>query len=426
MKLNIRKLKCTKMEPASEVHRKRNPDKAPNGGRQRGSPNGFNEITAPPNPVPPMSDHHNSGIAVLIVACLAIVVASLFFLVQPDPNAQVPGALAANKNQSPPAGPAPGPAASANAGKTTTYTDMPRLGSLTDSAALGELSAQTVRSFLTRRGESAANLLAAFSATGDTQWLHLAAGNYPDNPRVQLAVLMSDQFKEPRAEWIERMKKSEPQNPLPHLFAANELLEAGNITDGLAELRAGLQKPAFYQWANESIAARRQLFLDSGCTPTEAGMAAVFGEPISSIQPAVQASRRLLDAEDRPADTEEIVYSLGKLFATPEGSRTLIGQLAGIALQRQSIEKLPSDAAPTWLGTTAGQRLDELKTRREEIKSLTSNSDWLLQSGNATLLDGYLERNRTEGEEAALRWLGKMRDSGKSPTTPQPGNIPGR
>ena len=193
--------------------------------------------------------------------------------------------------------------------------------------------------FLAKRGVSALNLLAVFSATGDRRFLEQALTLFPNSAAV-LYVALADAPKEDRAGLIERFKAVDQNNPLPWIFSAAEMFENGQPAAAIAEVREALMRPGFYTYFTERAAAMRQLALQAGAGEFDAESISLFTQTLPHLQAATSVARGLqawVDSNsagsDRSAmrDTAVIMYDLGRMFQTPEASRLLVGQLVGVS-----------------------------------------------------------------------------------------------
>ncbi len=287
-------------------------------------------------------------------------------------------------------------------------------------------TANDLENFIARHGENAANLVAAFENSHDRLWLERALQLFPNDPRVLLSAIGFSNSGEPadllesrlpatdRRDLIERFKAADPNNPVPWLFAAQGLFNTKQTDEAISEIRAALQRPAFYTYSNERIAASRQIYEDLGFHPLEADIVATFGLTLYHMSAAQQSSRSLMELQKNAvesgntASAEEAIqltYSLGRMFATPEASRTLIGQLVGVSMERRALEALPPDAQRDYLPVTPQQRLAELEKQKQTVKELVPLTENLIRSRDETLLAEYFRRNNADGELSALMWL---------------------
>lgn len=378
----------------------------------------------------------NPRILPLVALCAAVATAVYFFLPSTTPG--VGGAANSQQAESASGKAQPADRAGKNSagGDSSSAAKRPSLdwkrfaamaGGATDELHT-KATPENVARFLAKHGETPANLVAVFESTKDRRLLDRALELFPNNPIVLMAAvnsIPSGTSPKPgetyvpdaqRMAYIGRFKAADPNNPLPWIFSAQELFKSGKTADAVADIRAALERPAFYTYANEGMDSTQQFLEDRGRSPVEASLLATVSQALPQMSAAMQASRSLSEwqkASIESGDTasvEEAIrlnYSLGRTFATPEASRTLIGQLVGIAMEKRALESLPADAQPDWLTVTPAQRLAEIEAQKQNVKALTSDGgfEWLIQSQDEQLLAEYLRRNRSDGEQSALTWL---------------------
>lgn len=376
----------------------------------------------------------NSRILLIVAMCAAAAMCAYIFLggeaTAPTAPLPPPGSAAATHG----AQPAPGTAQPANdAGKDSDAQKMPvvnwkRLASLMDFSfdQIPQPTAEDIARFLAKHGETAANLVVAFQKTKDRRLLDRALELFPKSPMVLMAALdsiPSGAAPKPgetyvpdaqRMAYIERFKAADPNSPLPWIFSAQELFKSGQRDEAVADIRASLERPAFYTYGNERMDAAQRLYEDLGLHPVEAGVFATSSLFIPHTTPAMQASRSLTEwwkAATESGDTAavseaiELTYRLGRTFATPEGSRSLIGELVGFSIEAGALKALPAEAQPGWLPLSPAQRLAEIEKQKADVKDLTAGIEWLFQSQDEPLLAEYLRRFRNGSERSALTWL---------------------
>ena len=122
-----------------------------------------------------------------------------------------------------------------------------------------EPTAEDAALFLAKHGETPANLVVAFQKTQDRRLLERALELFPNSPLVLMAAVESipnSAAPKPgvtyvpdaqRMEYIERFKAADPNNPLPWIFTAQELFKSGQTGEAVTDLRAALERPAFYR-----------------------------------------------------------------------------------------------------------------------------------------------------------------------------------
>ena len=301
-----------------------------------------------------------------------------------------------------------------------------------DAPSFPEVTEEDIARFLAKHGETPANLVAASEALHDPSLVYRALELFPNSPLVLLAVMQrrGGPWLEPgefsavdpeRMALIERFKAADPNNPLPWIFSAAALFTSGQTADGVAAIRAALERPAFYSYFPERCAATQRLYEDIGLHPLEASLLAMAGQTIPHMAATQQASRRLMDWQKAAtesgdtagaADATRLTYALGRTFATPEASRWIIDQHVGIAIEKRALEALPADAQPDWLTVTPAQRLAEMEKQKQAMIDVTpeaSDFAWIISSQNEQVLAEGLRRLRSDGEFSALTWLKAQR-----------------
>lgn len=285
---------------------------------------------------------------------------------------------------------------------------------------------EEIARFLAKHGETPANLVAAFEGTGDRRWLERALELFPSSPLVLMKAIDATGDKSSPKEGeayqagseklalIDRFKAADPNNPVPWILAAQELFKAKQATEGVAEIRAALERPAFYIYANERMDASQRLYEGLGLGQLEASALAMFGLTLPHMQAAQQASRGLMEWQKSAAESGDaasssdalrLTYELGRTFATPEASRLLIGQLVGLSMEKRALEAIPSDSQPEWLTVDRTQRLADIEKEKQLVREVTANSESVLKSRDEQLLSEWLRRVRIESEISALNWL---------------------
>jgi len=383
----------------------------------------------------------SSRVLFVVALCAAAAVSAYFFLSPFTPHGTTDGGAESHHAGADGTMPSAHGAAETGEGKDVSASgerknekSHGRLASLMNPGegddAFPKISGEDIARFLEKHGETPANLVTAFEKTRDRRLLDRALELFPNSPIVLMAAVDAVPGGPPtkpgepsvpdpqRMALIERFKAADPTNPLPWVYSAQELFKSGQMTEAVADIRASLDRPAFYTFASERTDSAQRLYEDLGLSPAEAGVVAMAGLTLPHMMAAQQASRSLMDWQKAAAgsgdtaganDALRLTYSLGRTFATPEASRTLIGQLVGISMEARALKALPADVQPDWLTVTPSQRLAEMETQKQNVRDLTSGVDWLIQGGDEQLLLEYLRRNRNDGELSALTWLKSQR-----------------
>lgn len=248
--------------------------------------------------------------------------------------------------------------------------------------------------------------------------LKLAAELFPNDPRVQYAVLARELFPEQRREWLDRFKAAAPDNALASYLSAREYLKGGDREQGLKELAEAARKPRFNDYSLELLQSREEAQMSAGRNAAEAKAAAAtstllpqlamlkgLSQDMQTIQKEYLAAGDVASAEA----LAQMGRPLGQQFTTGEGSHFLLNQLVGVAIERILISKLPPDSQPEFLGGTVQQRIDELTAFRQSVRTLTPQFDEMMARGNEGEIINYFDRLKFQGEYKALLWLQQRR-----------------
>ena len=296
----------------------------------------------------------------------------------------------------------------AEAGPTESISNL--IERLMDGELTLQLTPEQLADYLRQYGTNVETLL----ATQDTNYIKLAAEMFPGDPRVQFAVLGRDLFPEARREWLDRFKQSAPDNSMADYLSAREYFKAGDREQALKDLAAAASKPRFNDYALEQVQNMEDAQLSAGRSLVEAKVAAgsellmpQFAMFKGLAQEVQKMQKEYLNAGD-PASAEDLAqmgHVLAQQLTAGEGSRTLIGQLVGLAIDRIVLNSLPLDAQPGFLNGTVQQRIDELTALRQNIKSLTVEFGGLMGGASETEIISYFDRMKLQGETKAILWL---------------------
>ncbi|HWN96834.1 MAG TPA: hypothetical protein VNT99_17530 [Methylomirabilota bacterium] len=251
-------------------------------------------------------------------------------------------------------------------------------------------------------------------ATQDKDHLKLAAELFPNDPRVQYAVVARDIFPEARREWLDRFKASAPDNALAGYLSAREYLRAGDREQGLKDFAEAARRPHYNDYSLEQVLNMEDAQLSAGRGLAEAKVAAGSGLLLPQLaalkglsQDIQQMQKDYIAAGDR-ASAEALAQmgrSLAQQLTTGEGSRVLINQLVGAAIERIVLSPLGTDYQPAFLDGTVQQRFDELQTFRQSVKELIQGFEPWMTGASETELISYFDRMKLQGEYKALLWL---------------------
>ncbi len=287
------------------------------------------------------------------------------------------------------------------------------------------VSREKIEEYLTRHRRSAASLLAAFHASrdgahqsGDVQYLREAATSFPQDPRVQLAVLAYDVFPEDRRKWIDAFKTSSPDNSLGNYLSAREHFQNQQAEAAIQELRQASAKTEYADFAMESYLGAEEIFRELGKTQLEANTAAMTAMAADLLpqltnmkgiaQAIVEAQARYAGSGDAASvqSLSEMGLQLAGQLTGGEGGRFLISRLTGEAAETVVLRAMDPDTSYDFLGgQTAAQRLEGLSQQRQEFRALMRDFHGAFLRMSPDEQVSYVERVKVYGEVAAMRWL---------------------
>ena len=272
-----------------------------------------------------------------------------------------------------------------------------------------QLTSEQIAEYLRQYGTNVETLL----ATQGKDYIKLAAELFPNDPRVQYAVLARELFPEARREWLDRFKQSAPDNALANYLSAREYLRAGDREQGLKEFADAAAKPHFDDYSREQVQNMEDAQLSAGRSVAEAKIAAGSGLLLPQLaqlkglsQDMQKVQKEYLAAGDTAS--AEALAQMGRAFGQQLNAGDaccLINNLVGVAIERILLNSLPPDSQPAYLGGTVQQRIDELTAFRQNVRTLTPQIDGLMARGNETEIISYFDRMKLQGEHKALLWL---------------------
>jgi hypothetical protein len=274
------------------------------------------------------------------------------------------------------------------------------------------ISVEQVEAYLLRVHRSAEGLLNAFEETGDTNYLAEAALKFPDNPLVQMEMLFQETSIEEHQQWLERFKKSSPDNALPNYFSALEKFKSGSVEAALGEMDSASKKTV-NSFDQDRIQSREEMYLLTGYFPVEAAEAA-FSYKIATLPKMREMSRAIDESTQkyRAAGDYDSVRELaavgveaGRQFTDGKAGPSLSSRGWGAAMEEIALKNLDADTYYDFLGSTAGQRVQELKIQKKEWRDLGENHATLYFALSDSEKLVYYDRFKLYGELTAMRWL---------------------
>ncbi|MBC8002733.1 MAG: hypothetical protein H7X97_09105 [Opitutaceae bacterium] len=305
----------------------------------------------------------------------------------------------------------PEPAIAASPTPAATNNWLLRL--MSDDAAT-ELPRETIDRWLASGHTNAEDLLAARQAGGGAEFLRMALTNFPNDPRVLMAAVALDDGPEATRERLDRFKSAAPENSLADYLSARDHLKNGRPDQAVADLLAANGKTGFNDYTLDAMQNTEDLYLQSGKSPAEAKMLGVSTALLPHLaqfkglaQDMAVLQRQYLAAGDT-ASAENLArmgMQLGEQLVAGGGSKTLISQLVGAAIERIVINPLDPAKTYDFLQGSPSERIAQLNASRAEVRQSTQFLDqWMRNASDADLIS-YADRFKLYGETATLKWL---------------------
>lgn len=282
-------------------------------------------------------------------------------------------------------------------------------------AAPFKFSNEQLAEYLLKNGTNVETLLVAAQLGDDrTGYFKLAAKLFPDDPRVQFAIVVHDVLPEAKREWLERFKQSAPDNALAGFLSAREYLKSGDRTSAYLELLDAAGKPHFDDYTLDAWQTTEEAQLQAGRSPAEAKASAAWGlwlphlGQLRGMANEMEAWQKEYRAGGEMAAAEELARigaAVAQHLKSGDGSHYLINQLVGTSMERSVLNQLPPDGNPAFLHGTVQQRLDELSAFRKESKQLVQHFNHFIEQGGETAIISFYDRMKVQGEYATLKWV---------------------
>jgi hypothetical protein len=275
-----------------------------------------------------------------------------------------------------------------------------------------KLNQLEVEAFLKNQGRSTINLLAASRLLNDLSYAREAAKLDPKDPAAQLELALRGETPEEKTAAAMAFRAAAPDNSLGDYLAAHQAFAAGDAGAAGAALIQSLDNPLYTDYTQKIVAGSEQAFLDAGYEPSAAAGAAMFSLTIGQVQTVMDVSENLKQLQEefiRSADfdaaepTVVIGLTLGQRIQ--DQGPYLIDQLVGISIEKKFLQQLDplTQAGPG--GQSAGERLEALDAKLMEIKTLQPAFTEEFATADEATQSQYLEKMKSEGELAAMRWL---------------------
>jgi RNA polymerase sigma factor (sigma-70 family) len=278
-----------------------------------------------------------------------------------------------------------------------------------------KLSLSQVAAYLDANQRSAASLLAAYRSTGDPALLEEAMQRFPDDPQVAFeAMHRKDLEPEQRRQWLDTLKRSDPENALPNYLSALDYFKSGQTDQAVQELIAASGKGRFEDYTLERTQNDEEAYLAAGFSVAEAKMIPAQQLLLPQLAQLKELSAHVVDlarsyreaGDGASADAAlQLLASLGQRYSTARPSEAEISQLVGIAVERIALSEMDPASPYGTRGQTVEHRLNQLAEQRQTLRDLNQQLEPLLPMMTDQDWVSYKDRWRAFGEESALRWV---------------------
>lgn len=277
------------------------------------------------------------------------------------------------------------------------------------------LPREKIAPWLEKNRTNAESLLAARQAGGDTEYLRQALAQFPNDPRVLCsAISLKSDPPAVQRERLDRFKAAAPDNALADYLSARDHLKNAQPAEALQELAQATQKTKFQDYTLETAQAAEELYLSAGKSEAEARTLACAGVLLPQLaelkglgRDMVELQKQYLQAGDFTSARTVTEYGLqlARQLEAGEGSRTMIGQLVGQAVESMFLKQLEASQTYDFLGGTPEQRKAQLDAQRAALRETSTRCWKYLESAPDAELSAYFERWKMFGEAGANAWL---------------------
>jgi len=277
------------------------------------------------------------------------------------------------------------------------------------------LTHEQIEAYLKANGRTAANLLAAFQASGDPALMQEAMKTYPNDPQVDFrAALDKNLSPEEQRQWLNAFEKSAPDNALANYLSALHYFGSGQNDQAVQELNAAAGKSQFQDYFQDSQQSLEEAYLASGYSVADAEMIGTAQIPLPQLAALKQLGNNMVSLANSyqqagdPTSAQsmlQMAVNLGQNLNDP----FLITSLVGMAIERNALSAMNPASPYGRAGQTVQDQLNQLTQQRTTLMNINdqfqhsvapvmSEPDWI----------SYEQRRTLFSETAAQQWaIGK-------------------
>jgi len=275
-----------------------------------------------------------------------------------------------------------------------------------------KLTAEQVDTYLKAYGRKASSLLAAYRSSGDPALLKEATDKFSNDPQVAFeAIFANDLSPEQRRQWLNAFEQNAPDNALANYLSARQYLKAGQTDQALEELIAASAKRQFQDYTLSRRQDNEEAYLAAGYSTAEAKMIGSSQVELPQLSELKQLGVQMVElsnsfrkaGDDTSAQAVlQMALGLGQSYSAGDCA---ISHLVGLAIERIALNAMDPGSPYGDSGHTVQEQLQRLNQEKTAIATLFNENSSLLETMSDQDWINYIDRDKSFGEEAALRWV---------------------
>jgi RNA polymerase sigma factor (sigma-70 family) len=277
------------------------------------------------------------------------------------------------------------------------------------------LTQQQVDAFLKAYGRNAANLIAAFEASGDPALLQEAMQKFPNDPQVDfMAAMDKNLYSDQQRQWLNNFEASAPNNPLANYLSALNYFNSGQNDQAVQELNAAAGKSQYQDYTVEAVQSMEEAYLSAGYS---VGQAEVLSQ-VDSQLPQLSALKQLglnmvtlANSYQQSGDAGsaqavlQLAANIGQSVSGQSGIQYIINSLVGVAIQYNALQAMDPNSQYDNNGDTVQDELNQLTQEKATLKSVNNQFyDSIMPEISEQDLFSFEQRKLIFGETSAEQW----------------------
>lgn len=277
-----------------------------------------------------------------------------------------------------------------------------------------QLTAQQLESYLKSNRRSAASLLAAYRTSKDPALLAEAMRNFPNDPQVDFeAALRKDATPEERRQWLDTLKKNDPNNALGNYLSALDYFKTGQTDQAVKEFAAASGK-SFQDYTAERVQDDTEAYLAAGYSLADAKFVAGSQLLLPQLQQTKDLGLDMIDLaktyqqagdSDSALAALQMAIDLGARYNNTSPGQPVISQLVGQAVEILALKTMDPNAAYGSSGQTVQDQLNQLLQQKEQLQQRASQIEALEPAISDQDWVTYRDRWLMFGEQNAWNWI---------------------